>query len=317
MSRRSPWAPAGPSARPHPSSPTWNGDLVFRRPTMTIIRLAAIKQPLTSTRQLAVVAVLVGALALAVLPQTEARAANQDIIVNSKKDLPDADPTDGVCAAPGECTLRAAVMTANTQPGPDTIELFAPVLGQLALTRQRTSPSEDHDASSGDLDITDDLTIVVTDSAAAPDHQVQIIGGDELGDTVFYNDRRFHVSNGARLTLTADTTGLAKGLVLQRGNAASFAGDGGGILVESGGSLNITNAFIAGHQARDGGAIALRDTATLSLDDSIVVANAGRHGGGIHGAGRATLRLTDSELHLNTWTSAVRPRHACGTCGRS
>ena len=95
--------------------------------------------------------------------------------VDSTADAVDASPGDGVCAASaGQCTLRAAVQETNARRGADSINVPA---GTYVLA----IPGAGEDASAtGDLDITDDLTI--TGSGAGR----TIVDGGHL-------DRVFHV----------------------------------------------------------------------------------------------------------------------------
>src|SRR2546427_7295051 len=81
-------------------------------------------------------------------------AAAATFTVNDTADAVDAVPGDGFCAtAGGTCTLRAAIQEANALPGPDTI-MVPP--GTYLLTIE----GRDEDAPvTGDLDITDDVTI--------------------------------------------------------------------------------------------------------------------------------------------------------------
>src|SRR5262245_26357100 len=62
-------------------------------------------------------------------------------------------------SAPNDCSLRGAVIKANTTPGPDTIILPA---GTYTLT---IAGAAENGAASGDLDITSDLTINGADAA--------------------------------------------------------------------------------------------------------------------------------------------------------
>src|SRR5687768_4520371 len=63
--------------------------------------------------------------------------------------------TDDVAAcAPGDCSLRAAVLEANLNPGADTITV-PPGTYELTLTGGPGVP----DPEAGDLDIVDDVTI--------------------------------------------------------------------------------------------------------------------------------------------------------------
>lgn len=70
--------------------------------------------------------------------QTEAfattSATSGPIVVTSTGDGADAVPADGICAtATGECTLRAAIVTANRRTGPDTIAFAIPGAGPHAI----------------------------------------------------------------------------------------------------------------------------------------------------------------------------------------
>ena len=63
---------------------------------------------------------------LLMIPSGQVQAAS--FVVNSTADLPDANPGNGVCATgSGACTLRAAIMEANSSPGADTITIPAGV----------------------------------------------------------------------------------------------------------------------------------------------------------------------------------------------
>jgi len=74
--------------------------------------------------------------------------------VTSTADLPDATPGDGVCAtSAASCTLRAAVQEANASAGADSIELPAGTYALAPGTREDA-------AAAGDLDVTEDLTIL-------------------------------------------------------------------------------------------------------------------------------------------------------------
>ncbi len=93
-----------------------------------------------------------------------------DFTVNTTADAVDVNPGDGVCevtATIGDCTLRAAVMEANALAGTDTITLPAG-LYTLTITGVDEVPDDSQgpwealvvsDASIGDLDITQDVTI--------------------------------------------------------------------------------------------------------------------------------------------------------------
>src|SRR6266508_2495296 len=80
--------------------------------------------------------------------------AAANFVVDSNADAEDAQPGDGLCeTARGECTLRAAVQETNRLEGTDTISIPA---GTFTLSIAGTGEDV---AATGDLDITDSLTI--------------------------------------------------------------------------------------------------------------------------------------------------------------
>src|SRR5437660_359344 len=90
-------------------------------------------------------------LAAALLPAAQAAT----FTVDSTLDAVDAHPGDGVCAtATNVCTLRAAIQEANALAGADTINVPA---GMYTLS---IPGSFEDEAATGDLDITDDLTLI-------------------------------------------------------------------------------------------------------------------------------------------------------------
>ena len=80
--------------------------------------------------------------------------------VDTAADTVDIDLDDDICAdINGDCSLRAAVMQANALPGADTIQVPP---GVYTLTIPNTGPDGENEALTGDLDVTDDLTITGT-----------------------------------------------------------------------------------------------------------------------------------------------------------
>ena len=190
-------------------------------------------------------------------------------------------------AGPG--SLRQAIIDANSAPGADTIILPA---GTYVL--------------SGDLDITDDVTI----TGAGATTTILDGGG---------NDRVFNVSSG-----TVDMSGLT----IRNGDAGGSAG--GGMRIGSGGNVTLTNVIVSGNVAGDGGGI--HNSGTLVLTDVEISGNsgpsgwggglynnaataqlervtfsgnvAGKDGGGIYNFGvGARLELTNVTISGNTATS--------------
>ena len=183
-------------------------------------------------------------------------------IVNSPSDVPDSSPGDGVCETAkdnGVCTLRAAIQEANRHPGPDTIQLQAGVTYLLSL-----SGVADDTALSGDLDITDSVTIL----GAGP--LSTIIDGDAMGERVF------------QITGTV----VISGVTIQHGHSGFI---GGGLT--NNGRLTLVNSAIlsntvAGSNAWGGG---IYNSGYLTLTNSIVSRNvtgsSNAYGGGIFNQG--------------------------------
>ena len=126
-----------------------------------------------------------------------------DVTVNSTVDEPDANPTDSTCAtAAGDCTLRAAIQTANAMG--QAVVLIP--RGTYVLTRHGL----DDDASHGDLDI----------------HFFGLVIGAGQSRTVIDGDgadRVFDVHQGAE--------GSISHLAIRHGSATD--GPGGGIRVDT------------------------------------------------------------------------------------
>ena len=183
-----------------------------------------------------------------------------------------ADTNDGVCSA-ADCSLREAVDNANACPGAQTINLPA---GHYPLTI--AGADEDANAT-GDLDITDDLTIV---GAGAPS-----IGGED-------QDRIFEVFNPATVELEL--------MILINGRAQL----GGAVrnhseLSISSGSIHDNIAVVppGGVGASSGGGI-FNEAGTLTLIGTQIFGNSADEGGGIHNFATATLFAEDVLIQGNT-----------------
>jgi hypothetical protein len=195
-------------------------------------------------------------------------------VVDDPTDAPDSFAGDGICSTgTGTCTLRAAIMETNISPGPDQINLppdtyFLSTLG-----------ANEDDALTGDLDITEDLTIQGYGSLNT------IIDGGGMN----VNDRIFDI----------DPTGVSidvaiSGVTIYNG----YADEGAGIR-NNADNLALTNVIIHGNNAiNKGGGIDNKGTMTLNgvtLDRNMTD---GR-GGGIHNEGKVDIQ-NDSAITSNT-----------------
>jgi CSLREA domain-containing protein len=189
-------------------------------------------------------------------------AEAKTFFVNSTLDEVDAALGDEICAtAGGVCTLRAAIQEANALAGPDVIKL------KTGLYMLKIAGISENACATGDLDITDDLTITGTGAKKT------FINGGKL-------DRVFHVIDplldGISVTI-ADMT-IENGVATDDGYGDTNYVIGGGILNESGSSTLALKGITLSHNTASGG-----------VD--------GR-GGGIYNSG--TLRITKSLLSNST-----------------
>ncbi len=250
-----------------------------------------------------------------------------DLIVNNEADSPDINPGDGTVGSGGANQfLRAAIQEANAQPGPNTIVLPA---GTFNLDQI----GDDDTAALGDLDITDDLTII---GAGVGETVIDASGGASA-----INDRVFHILGGATVHIVGVTiqggngAGHGGGVFIEdgdltlsdsrvTGNAntgvpapeySAFDG-GGGIAVESGSTLTVNRSTIDNNNSFSTGA-GIHNSGTLSVHASTISGNVSAQGGGggVYSFGYATITL--STISGNTAEGTGQPgggiRNAGGT----
>jgi len=171
------------------------------------------------------------------------RVTGAGFTVDSTTDAVDANPGDGACAsAAGECTLRAALQETNALPGADSITIGA---GVLTLT----IPGPDEDAAAtGDLDITDDVTITGTVSVAICAEGSTTCGSPMIETTVDGNglDRVFDLLGPVSVEMAQ--------LRIQGGNVTGDFAQGGGIRNPFG-TVSLDLVEVRGNSAAGGGAI--------------------------------------------------------------
>jgi hypothetical protein len=207
--------------------------------------------------------------AAALLLALSGAARADDFYVNTADDLPDAsllNPTADVdINTQGEQTsLRAAVMQANHNSGPDTI-IVPDGLWKLTLKDPKDALLDT--AATGDLDVTDDLMIIGTPADPESGADGTVIDGKKL------KHRLFEVAPGNTLTLRDLTLRGGKAPKTQSGGAALVAG-----------SLVLDHVIVRNCKAaEDGGAIDLTTSASaLLLTDVLFYKNiAGADGGAI------------------------------------
>jgi hypothetical protein len=170
------------------------------------------------------------------------------ILVNIIADTVDLFPGDGYCSdLSGDCSLRAAIMEANASPGDDEIQLSG-----ATYTLSLAGAGED-DGLTGDLDITDSLSIIGTGTTT--------VDADSI-------DRVFHVQGAITVTLQA--------LNIRNGRCPDDLGGlhrNGGGLFNDGANMTLHGVEVAYNESSSG--------VTAAKDPG--------QGGGIYNTGRLTL----------------------------
>ncbi|MBL8378493.1 MAG: SBBP repeat-containing protein, partial [Burkholderiales bacterium] len=200
---------------------------------------------------------------------------NQKLTVTTTNDVVDGNTTSIAAllankGADGLISLREAIIATNNTAGADAIALGA---GTYSLARAGINENA---ASTGDLDITDTLSIEGAGAAAT------IINGAAL-------DRVFDV-RGTTLTVA--------GLTVRNGSAS----DGAGIYVDGSGTLNARDlALSSNHASGNGGALFV--SGQLMLDRVTIDANTANNGGALYLNNSATATLTSTTLSGNSATA--------------
>jgi CSLREA domain-containing protein len=193
-------------------------------------------------------------------------------------DAADPTPNDGVCDVlpdpfvGDQCTLRAAIQTANGAAGPDTVIVPA---GTYTLTLA----GADDAAAVGDLDITDSLTFTGAGAGATTIH-----GG------AGWDDRLFFIGTGDVVTMT--------GFTLSDGNSGGVAGGA----VYNQGTLTLNDSRVTANTSGAAGG-GLANFGQMTINRSAITGNGGVTASGLYNAPAGTLTLNDSSITGNT-TSA-------------
>jgi len=205
------------------------------------------------------------------------------ITVDSTLDAVDSSIGDGFCDdGAGNCTLRAAIQEANFCNGADIINIPA---GTYTLTIAGTGEEA---AATGDLDITDDLTITGAGAAGT------IIDGGVL-------DRVFDVSP------VADVSAIFNDMTIQNGNTLL---NGGGIHRANSCSITVNNAIIRNNTATGGGGVASEggyisgNPYSTEINDTAILNNTSNgNGGGIYSSS-GPLIINRSDIAGNSTTGS-------------
>lgn len=184
------------------------------------------------------------------------------------------DPAPDGCNV-GDCSLREAIIAANGHAGEDLIDVLA---GTYILT---IAGAGENFSATGDLDITDDITIMGAGAA------VTVIDGN--GSVT--GDRVFHIpSAGVAVEIS--------GVSITGGRAPAGSGGGG---INNAGDIILSDVIVTQNTAgvpadststmgASGGGISNSSTGTLNISDSTISDNtAFRNGGGMTNSGISDL----------------------------
>jgi pentapeptide MXKDX repeat protein len=214
--------------------------------------------------------------------------ASTTIVVNSTED--EKKGKDGLC------TLREAIIAANSDKpsggrkgecaggsGADVIILAAapdPVTGTALYTLSRSDSGKEDAASTGDLDIWDDVRI----TAEGP-YDV-LIDGSGVTDRVFHIHAGYVEISGVTITNNSsfhrDGAGIFNSgtLVLLNSTVENIVTDGAGAGIYNAGVLTLRNSTIHNNTAIDGGGIANAAGGSVALSNSTVSGNTATNSGG-------------------------------------
>ena len=219
----------------------------------------------------------------------------------------------------GLCALREAISSANTDTsvgncpagrGSDTIVLEADVTYVLSIS----GPNEDANQT-GDLDISDDLTVQGNDATVDAGFRPVVTTVSDLGDRVFDVSPdivvSFHrvaitggsaVNRGGGVEVGRSSTVLFDGVSLI-GNVSTQ--DSGGLHNDQQSVVTIVNSVVADNSAPNGGGIGNNNDAILDIINSTISSNFAERGGGIVTDDATQLTLKNATVSSNVATTSA------------
>lgn len=190
--------------------------------------------------------------------------------VNTEIDAPDRSGFDGICeTSDGDCSLRAAIMQANSLTGPRTTHIVLPA-GNYKLT----IPALVLGDSVGDLNLKSPLS---------PD-QFILIEGDSAASSVIDADQIDRV-----MTIDRDRVAIISNVTISGGFLTSAGG--GGIKID--GTLTLRDSIVSENASGFGGGIFVSSSGHLDVMRTTFLSNAASSSGGAaHVEGMATFSQT-------------------------
>jgi CSLREA domain-containing protein len=235
------------------------------------------------------------------------------IRVNSTLDGVDANLADGVCQTSnvGQCTLRAAVQTANALTTTSPAIITFDVNG--SFTFSLSGVGEDA-AAAGDLDLTRDVTILgngpaqTVIDAAGLDRVFDVLGGVHavIQDVTIRGGSTPAFGGGVRILGTLD---LNRSVVRNNSVTDAFAG-GGGLANSTGATLRLLQSTVGPDNSANapdtrGGGV-FNESGTLELAETTLTGNIASHGGAIYNTGTgAVMTITHATVTDNFGSGSI------------
>jgi len=225
--------------------------------------------------------------------------------VNNGFDVNDLNPGDGLCVAYliiippfvlPFCTLRGAIGETNNLPGADSVELSS------GFYRFELSGSNEDEGLSGDMDITESLTI----SGAGADQT--FIDGQSLeraidihGDNTRVTLKNLTIMNGSVLSegglIRNEGELLLENVVLLDGEVMNASNGGQGGLIYNSGHMTLKRTTLQNGRAHEGGGLFNSADGVASFSGSTLSYNRASSGAAVMNDG--FLELTNSTVSSN------------------
>jgi len=228
----------------------------------------------------------------------------QTFNVNTAEDTVDDSPGNRKCAdVKGRCSLRAAIMEANSAADTDVI-----VLG--SATYQLVIPGIDEDgAEKGDLDVIHNLSIQgislesTTIDGARLDRILHVMNGASVTISNITVQKGFSHGMGAGISVDASILVISNSSITDNESAGLMGqgkGMGGGIAIFNYGELTVMNSKIENNIAKgQGGGISINNDSKAVIENTSVMGNEAMYGGGIQVLQNTDVLIKNSVFYNN------------------
>ena len=210
------------------------------------------------------------------------------------------DTDDGFCGGPLHfpCSLRDAILSANTRPGYDAIHVPA---GTYNLT---IGGSGEDSAMTGDLDITDIVNIIGSGAGVTV---IDGLGNDRVFQVLHENSTYFHdltirggrADTGGGIAVQYDGWVLVDRCIIEN-NVGTMQDWGGGGIFVSNGTLYVNQSTFRGNEAAFGSAIFTYVSSDLIIKRSTFSHNSARNYPDFPYAGGAVVTASVSTEIINS-----------------